>query len=86
MQSGELQEEIIPKTFIEAFNLITIYIYKKNFMSIVCMMAIVDLIIIIIIIIIMMMMMMMMMMIIIIIIKALLRYIHRMALHPGKLS
>ena len=72
MQSGELQEEIIPKTFIEAFNLITIYIYKKNFMSIVCMMAIVDLIIIII--------------IIIIIIKALLRYIHRMALHPGKLS
>ena len=31
MQSGELQEEIIPKTFIEAFNLITIYIYKKNF-------------------------------------------------------
>ena len=71
MQSGELQEEIIPKTFIEAFNLITIYIYKKNFMSIVCMMAIVDLIIII---------------IIIIIIKALLRYIHRMALHPGKLS
>ena len=69
MQSGELQEEIIPKTFIEAFNLITIYIYKKNFMSIVCMMAIVDLII-----------------IIIIIIKALLRYIHRMALHPGKLS
>ena len=87
MQSGELQEEIIPKTFIEAFNLITIYIYKKNFMSIVCMMAIVDLIIIIIIIIMMMMMMMMMMMIIIIIIiKALLRYIHRMALHPGKLS
>ena len=87
MQSGELQEEIIPKTFIEAFNLITIYIYKKkNFMSIVCMMAIVDLIIIIIIIIIIMMMMMMMMMIIIIIIKALLRYIHRMALHPGKLS
>ena len=71
MQSGELQEEIIPKTFIEAFNLITIYIYKKNFRSIVCMMAIVDLIIII---------------IIIIIIKALLRYIHRMALHPGKLS
>ena len=45
------------------------------------MMAIVDLIIIIIIIIIIMMMM-----IIIIIIKALLRYIHRMALHPGKLS
>ena len=31
MQSGELQEEIIPKTFIEAFNLITIYIYKKTF-------------------------------------------------------
>ena len=31
MQSGELQEEIIHKTFIEAFNLITIYIYKKNF-------------------------------------------------------
>ena len=31
MQSGELQEEIIPKTFIEAFNLITIYIYKKKF-------------------------------------------------------
>ena len=68
MQSGELQEEIIPKTFIEAFNLITIYIYKKNFHEY----CLYDgnrrlnnnnnnn--------------------------ESVLRYIHRMALHPGKLS